>query len=177
MFIIWYKCHPHVILIFHPLRTQFIYFSALFLVQNLSSHNKNWMNFHSQDLLFFNQNPLPRPYYKKPVRHIPTKRNSWIPPPLFYTRACQKESRQHLQPWQKWWWFDLPSSFIHPSRHLFHVSHIIWSVNEQYLRCMPISRQVADQPAKSSCSSSQKISTYWRNAQELLILFYFTSLY
>ena len=40
-------------------------------------------NFHSQDPLFFKENPLPRPYFWKPVWHIPTKiKVSASPPPL-----------------------------------------------------------------------------------------------
>ena len=37
-------------------------------------------NFHSQDPLFFKENSLPRPYFWKPVWHIPTKIKLSAPP-------------------------------------------------------------------------------------------------
>ena len=44
--------------------------------QNFSSQDAN---FRSQDPSFFKENLLPRPYFWKPIWHIPTK-NSWVPP-------------------------------------------------------------------------------------------------
>ena len=49
--------------------------------QNFSSQDANFPNFRSLDPSFFKENPLPRPYFWKPVWHTPTKKNSWVPPP------------------------------------------------------------------------------------------------
>ena len=53
---------------------------SLVLVQNFSSQDANFPNFRSLDPSFFKENPLPRPYFWKPVWHIPTKKKSWVPP-------------------------------------------------------------------------------------------------
>ena len=41
---------------------------------NFSSQDANFPNFRSQDPSFFKENPLPRPYFWKPVWHTPTKK-------------------------------------------------------------------------------------------------------
>ena len=46
--------------------------------QNFSSQDAN---FCSLDLSFFKENPLPRPYFWKPVWHIPTQKKVECPPP------------------------------------------------------------------------------------------------
>ena len=48
--------------------------------QNFSFQDVNFPNFCSLDPSFFKENPLPRPYFWKPVWHIPTKKKSWVPP-------------------------------------------------------------------------------------------------
>ena len=48
--------------------------------QNFSSQDPN---FRSLDPSFFKENPLPRPYFWKPVWHTPTKKKSWVPPGLY----------------------------------------------------------------------------------------------
>ena len=48
--------------------------------QNFSSQDPN---FRSQDLSFFKENPLPRPYFWKPVWHTPTKKKVECPPGLY----------------------------------------------------------------------------------------------
>ena len=42
--------------------------------QNFNSQDANFPNFRSQDPSFFKENPLPRPYFWKPVWHTPTKK-------------------------------------------------------------------------------------------------------
>ena len=49
--------------------------------QNFSSQDANFPNFRSLNPSFFKENPLPRPYFWKPVWHTPTKKKSWVPPP------------------------------------------------------------------------------------------------
>ena len=44
--------------------------------KNFSSQDANFLNFCSQDPSFFKENPLPRPYFWKPTRHIPTKKSA-----------------------------------------------------------------------------------------------------
>ena len=46
--------------------------------QNFSSQDAN---FRSLDPSFFKENPLPRPYFWKPVWHIPTQKKVECPPP------------------------------------------------------------------------------------------------
>ena len=46
--------------------------------QNFSSQDAN---FRSPDPSFFKENPLPRPYFWKPVWHTPTKKKVECPPP------------------------------------------------------------------------------------------------
>ena len=46
--------------------------------QNFSSQDAN---FRSLDHSFFKENPLPRPYFWKPVWHIPTQKKVECPPP------------------------------------------------------------------------------------------------
>ena len=48
--------------------------------QNFSSQDANFPNFRSQDPSFFKENPLPRPYFWKPVWHTPTKKKLSAPP-------------------------------------------------------------------------------------------------
>ena len=50
--------------------------------QNFSSQDANFPNFRSLDPSFFKENPLPRPYFWKPVWHIPTQKKVECPPPL-----------------------------------------------------------------------------------------------
>ena len=49
--------------------------------QNFSSQDANFPNFRSLDPWFFKENPLPRPYFWKPVWHIPTQKKVECPPP------------------------------------------------------------------------------------------------
>ena len=49
--------------------------------QNFSSQDANFPNFRSLDPSFFKENPLPRPYFWKPVWHTPTKKKLSAPPP------------------------------------------------------------------------------------------------
>ena len=49
--------------------------------QNFSSQDANFPNFRSLDPSFFKENPLPRPYFWKPVWHIPTPKKVECPPP------------------------------------------------------------------------------------------------
>ena len=49
--------------------------------QNFSSQDANFPNFRSLDPSFFKANPLPRPYFWKPVWHIPTQKKVECPPP------------------------------------------------------------------------------------------------
>ena len=49
--------------------------------QNFSSQDANFPNFRSLDPSFFKENPLPRPYFWKPVWHTPTKKKVECPPP------------------------------------------------------------------------------------------------
>ena len=51
--------------------------------QNFSSQDTNFPNFCSLDPSFFKKNPLPRPYFWKPVWHTPTKKKVECPPPGF----------------------------------------------------------------------------------------------
>ena len=48
--------------------------------QNFSSQDANFPNFRSLDPSFFKENPLPRPYFWKPVWHIPTQKKVECPP-------------------------------------------------------------------------------------------------
>ena len=48
--------------------------------QNFSSQDANFPNFRSLDPSFFKENPLPRPYFWKPVWHTPTKKKVECPP-------------------------------------------------------------------------------------------------
>ena len=48
--------------------------------QNFSSQDANFPNFHSLDPSFFKENPLLRPYFLKPVWHIPTQKKVECPP-------------------------------------------------------------------------------------------------
>ena len=48
--------------------------------QNFSSQDANFPNFRSLDPSFFKENPLPRPYFWKPVWHTPTKKKLSAPP-------------------------------------------------------------------------------------------------
>ena len=59
---------------------KFLHFQPCF-VQNFSSQDENFPNFHSQDPSFFKENPLPRPYFWKPVWHTPTNKKSSASPP------------------------------------------------------------------------------------------------
>ena len=58
---------------------KFPIFSSCF-GQNFSSQDANFPNFRSQDPLFFKKNPLPRPYFWKPVWHTPTNKKLSAPP-------------------------------------------------------------------------------------------------
>ena len=51
------------------------------LVKTFSSQDANFPNFRSLDPSFFKENPLPRPYFWKPVWHTPTKKKVECPPP------------------------------------------------------------------------------------------------
>ena len=67
-------CHP-----FSNLR-KFFHFQPCF-GQNFSSQDANFPNFRSLDPSFFKENPLPRPYFWKPMWHTPTKKKAECPPP------------------------------------------------------------------------------------------------
>ena len=58
---------------------KFFHFQPCF-GQNFSSQDANFPNFRSLDPSFFKENPLPRPYFWKPVWHIPTKKKVECPP-------------------------------------------------------------------------------------------------
>ena len=66
--------------------------------QNFSSQDPN---FRSLDPSFFKENPLPRPYFWKPVWHTPTKKKLSAPPralhmPFFYIHEfCEYKSPQN----------------------------------------------------------------------------------
>ena len=50
---------------------QILHNYTLIFGQNFNSQDTIFLNFRSQDPLFFKQNPLPRPFFWKSVRHIP----------------------------------------------------------------------------------------------------------
>ena len=56
--------------------------------QNFSSQDANFPNFRSLDPSFFKENPLPRPYFWKPVWHIPTQKKVECPPPPRGLQLC-----------------------------------------------------------------------------------------
>ena len=58
---------------------KFVHFQPCF-GQHFSSQDANFPNFLSIDTSFFKENPLPRPYFWKPVWHIPTKKKLSAPP-------------------------------------------------------------------------------------------------
>ena len=73
--------------------------------QNFSSQDANFPNFRSLDPSFFKENPLPRPYFWKPVWHTPTKKKVECPPPPgcvisiglnFMAGTCQEYSFSFL---------------------------------------------------------------------------------
>ena len=49
--------------------------------QNFSSQDANFPNFRPLVPSFFKENPLPRPYFWKPVWHTPTEKKVECPPP------------------------------------------------------------------------------------------------
>ena len=75
---IYHQCTVHVppFSIFR----KFCIFS-LVLGQNFSSQDPKFLNFCSQDPSVFKENPLLRPYFWKPLRHIPTKKKKLSAPP------------------------------------------------------------------------------------------------
>ena len=74
---IYHQCAVHVppFSIFR----KFCIFS-LVLGQNFSSQDPKFLNFRSQDPSVFKENPLLRPYFWKPLRHIPAKKKLSAPP-------------------------------------------------------------------------------------------------
>ena len=54
---------------------------SLVLAKISALKTQTFPNFRSQDPLFFKENLLPRPYFWKPVWHIPTKIKLSAPPP------------------------------------------------------------------------------------------------
>ena len=58
---------------------KFFHFQPCF-GQNFSSQDANFPNFRSLDPSSFKENPLPRPYFWKPVWHIPTQKKVECPP-------------------------------------------------------------------------------------------------
>ena len=54
---------------------------SLVLVKISALKTQNFPNFRSLDPSFFKENPLPRPYFWKPVWHIPTQKKVECPPP------------------------------------------------------------------------------------------------
>ena len=80
---------------------------SLVLGQNLSSQDAKFLNFRTQDPLFFKENPLPRPQFWKPARHIPTKKKVSAPPGTYSlplpmllqfgaSNRCEYEVVQHM---------------------------------------------------------------------------------
>ena len=59
---------------------KFCIFSLVFS-QNFSSQDAKFQNFRSSDPLFLKENPSYRPYFSKPMRHIPTKKKLSTPSP------------------------------------------------------------------------------------------------
>ena len=59
---------------------KFFHFQPCF-GQNFSSQDANFPNFRSLDPSFFKENPLPRPYFCKPVWHIYPPKKVECPPP------------------------------------------------------------------------------------------------
>ena len=53
--------------------------------QNFSSQDANFPNFCSLDPSFFKENPLPKPYFWKPVWHTPTKKKKVECPPRAFS--------------------------------------------------------------------------------------------
>ena len=58
---------------------KFFHFQPCF-GQNFSSQDANFPNFRSLHPSYFKENLLPRPYFWKPVWHIPTKKKVECPP-------------------------------------------------------------------------------------------------
>ena len=80
---------------------QFSHFRKIFnfqpcFGQNFSSQDANFPNFRSLDPSFFKENPLPRPYFWKPVWHTPTKKKSWVPPPGTISQATMNQFMSNL---------------------------------------------------------------------------------
>ena len=67
--------------------------------QNFNSQDANFPNFRSLDPTFFKENPLPRPYFWKPVWHTPTKKKSWVPFRGITVRCMQRSCNWVLPQW------------------------------------------------------------------------------
>ena len=70
--LIYHQCAAHVPPFFSIFRNK-MHFQPCF-GQKISSQDANFRNFRSQDRSFFKENPLPRPYFWKPLWHTPTKK-------------------------------------------------------------------------------------------------------
>ena len=56
-----------------------LHFQGLVLAEISAIKIQTFQNFRSQDPMYLKKNPLPRPYFWKPVWHRPTEK-SWVPP-------------------------------------------------------------------------------------------------
>ena len=77
---IYHQCAAHVLPAPFQFLEKFCIFSLVF-GQNFSSHDAKCLNFLFQDPSFFKENPLPRPYFWKPVRHICAKKKKRMSAP------------------------------------------------------------------------------------------------
>ena len=68
---------------------KFFHFQPCF-GQNFSSQDANFPKFCSLDPSFFKENPLPRPYFWKPVWHIPIKKKLRSPPRAYNVPSTPK---------------------------------------------------------------------------------------
>ena len=100
--------------------------------QNFSSQDANFPNFRSLDPSFFKENPLPRPYFSKPVWHTSTKKKVECPPPpgclsswakIFCglsskpNNCFEKISIQFVATWEKVHIQIPPTSYVGPILH------------------------------------------------------------
>ena len=70
--------------------------------QNFSSQDANFPNFRSLDPSFFKENPLPRPYFWKPMWHTPTKKKLSAPPPgkVIFLAGFTKSQCKNIYIWK-----------------------------------------------------------------------------
>ena len=101
---IYHQCaaHEHPIFKFRKI----LHFQPCF-GQNFSSQDANFPNFRSQDPAFFKENPLPRPYFWKPVWRTSTKKKKLSAPPgtihiPFNDSLSLRKVKQHQQKQHTW---------------------------------------------------------------------------